>query len=68
MKGTNILPISDDPPLNVNIPKPSFANSRTGSAFGFQCQGPVDQAAALQPLTKATSEINHLNNTQNGED
>ena len=52
----------------MNIPKPSFANSRTGSAFGFQSQGPVDQAVALQPLIKTISKIDHANDTQNGED
>jgi hypothetical protein len=32
----NIMPAQDDPPLNLNVPKPSFAKTRSRSAFGFQ--------------------------------
>ena len=32
----NLLPTAEDPPLNLNAPKPSFANSHSRSAFGFQ--------------------------------
>lgn len=35
-KATNLLPAQADPPLNLNVPKPSFTRARTGSALGFQ--------------------------------
>ena len=35
-KATNLLPAKNDPPLNLKVPKPSFANAKSRSAFGFQ--------------------------------
>ena len=35
-KAANILPVSDDLPLNLKAPKPSFSNAKNDSAFGFQ--------------------------------
>ena len=35
-KAVNILLVSDDPPLNLKAPKPSFSNAKNNSTFGFQ--------------------------------
>ena len=35
-KAANILPVSDDPPLNLKAPKPLFSNAKNDSTFGFQ--------------------------------
>jgi hypothetical protein len=42
----HLTPVGEDPPLNLNVPKPLFANARTGSAFGFQSSGSMNQDAA----------------------
>jgi hypothetical protein len=34
-KIADLLPEKNDPPLNLNVPKPSLTNSCSGSAFGF---------------------------------
>jgi hypothetical protein len=52
----------------LSVPKPLFANGRTGLAFGFQYQGPADQAVAHQPSTTAILKTDHWNGTQVGED
>ena len=31
-----MLPAKNDPPLNLEVPRPSFAVARPNSAFGFQ--------------------------------
>ena len=35
-KAANILPVSDNPSLNLKAPKPSFSNAKNNSTFGFQ--------------------------------
>lgn len=35
---TNFLPAKDDLPLNLDVPKPSFANAGPRSTFGFRPQ------------------------------
>ena len=64
MRVTNFLPVSNNPPLDLNISKPLFATARTGLAFGFQYRGPVDQPVAHQLILK----IDHQNGIQDDED
>ena len=34
-KTAELLPATNDPPLNLHVPKPSLTNSHSHSAFGF---------------------------------
>lgn len=64
-KATNFLPVSDDPPLNLDVPKPSFANARNGSAFGFQSRVSVT-ASRLSEM--GVPEVDDWAGAEDGED
>jgi hypothetical protein len=62
-KPANILLVSNDPPLNLKPPKPSFANARNNSTFGFQSRASV-AASRLPAVTETDDRVS----TEDGED
>jgi hypothetical protein len=48
VKVAHFLLVSNDPPLDLKAPKPSFANARNGSTFGFQSRASVTVSQLLK--------------------
>lgn len=74
------MPANDDPPLNLNVPKPSFANTMSRSAFGFQsmaisetvqtdCPQDAGEDSDMDDIYEDANEVDkNANITNEGED
>ena len=67
-KSVHPQPVNPDPPLKLNVPKPTFMTAKQDSTFGFKYKVPSDTAPASdvemeqEGVDIAEGNINHENN------